>query len=75
MKDSSSDTTGDKADTREYGIDFDDMKCLKKKIATLQSELRNANRAGGYRPPSTVLKAVSDIKESVEQIKPVGAYL
>jgi hypothetical protein len=75
MADSNSDTTDEKAEPREYTIDLDDMRSLKKKVAALEGKLRKANHPGGYQPSSTIIKTVSDIKEHLHQIKPAGAFL
>jgi hypothetical protein len=75
MEDSASDPTHDKVDDRTYSISFKDMRDLTNKVASLEAELRDTDPIDGYRPSSTVIKTVSEIKKPLDNIEPTGTCL
>jgi hypothetical protein len=70
MEDSTSDTTREEVDTQTYSISSGDMCHLKNKIAALETAISNTPTSVYYIPTSNIVQTVSDIKNSVDQIKP-----
>ena len=75
MKDSASATTRDGFDTQTYSISSDDMFRLKSEIASLEAEVRASDASAGRPYPSTALQTASDIRTSLDKIKPTSVLL
>lgn len=75
MEDSTSDTTRERRDTQTYSISSDDMSRLRNEIASLEAQVRVADASGGRPYPSTILHTASDIRTSLNKMKPISVML